>query len=471
MNKKIIKFIVIIVIALAIYLSLTTTSNANLSISTSKSTVSSGESFSVTVSVSSNEAGAIRLSASNGTLSSTYVDLMSQPSVTISCTAGSSGTITINAAGKVANYSTETEEEQTASKSVQITVPQPSSGGGSSSSGNSSSGSSGSTSNRPSNNTSKPTTNNNQKPKEEEKKSSDATLKGLVVEGYDLYPEFDAGTKEYNIKVPNDVTSVNIVPTANSDKATCNVEGNLEDLQVGANEFNVVVTAENGGLNSYKVTVTRAREGLSVTSIKLSYIDEEGNTKELVLNPEFVSDIYKYKVDNLSYLISKVDVDVLANLEEAKIEITGNEDLKEGENLITITVTMPSESEEEDEVLTYEVIVNKEQEPKVTLLGKIKRWFKGLTGTVSTWFNNNLYKIINYSLASCSIAMIGLTVYLIVDYKKYRKLIEKIAEITRLNNSNAYTTETVEAVNLDKNDNLDDEDKEEPEVKSKGRHF
>ncbi len=125
MNKKIFKSILLIGVIIITSLLLTTVSNATLTISTSKSTVSPGESFNVTVSVGSNEAGAINLSASNGTLSQTYVDLMSQSSLTISCVAGSSGTITISGSGLVANYASETEGTQKASKSVIIKQPTP----------------------------------------------------------------------------------------------------------------------------------------------------------------------------------------------------------------------------------------------------------------------------------------------------------------------------------------------------------
>ena len=61
--------------------------------------------------------------------------------------------------------------------------------------------------------------------------------------------------------------------------------------------------------------------------------------------------VFEYDLGTISHLISKLDVDVLANFAEAKIEVTGNENLVEGENIITVTVTMPSESEEEADTL------------------------------------------------------------------------------------------------------------------------
>ena len=476
MKKKTIKILLTLISAIVLYLLLTTTSQAALSISTSKSTVSPGESFSVTVSVSSNEAGAINLSVSNGRLSSSYVDLMSQSSVTISCTAGNSGTVSISASGKVANYNTETEGQQSASKTVQIVTPvtpvKPSNGGNNSSNNNNNS--------KPNTNNNSNSNNNNNKP--ETQKSSDSTLKSLTIEGCELYPEFNPETKEYNVKVGNDVTSVNIVATANDSKASCKLEGVYQDLAIGENTATVVVTAEDGSTNRYIIKITRGREALKLVTLKISYKDSEGNIKELKLNPELSEEIFEYKLEDLSYLISKLDVEVIANLEDAKIEITGNEKLSEGENIITITITMPAESEElEDEVLTYKIVVNKEKEPVVTPIGKIKNWFKGITGTISTWVNENLYGIVVGSLMLCSACMGGITVYLVIEYKKYRLLMQKIAEITRMNNTNLVpVSQTINSLNIQnsENENLkgnnkseDIENKEEETQKNRGKHF
>lgn len=476
MTKKTIKILLILISTIVLYLLLTTTSQAALSISTSKSTVSPGESFSVTVSVSSNEAGAINLSVSNGRLSNNYVDLMSQSSVTISCTAGNSGTVSISASGKVANYNTETEGQQSASKTVQIVTPvtpvNPSNGGNNSSNNNNNS--------KPNTNNNSNSNNNNNKP--ETQKSSDSTLKSLTIEGCELYPEFSPETKEYSVKVGNDVTSVNIVATANDSKASCKLEGVYQDLAIGENTATVVVTAEDGSTNRYIIKITRGREALKLVTLKISYKDSEGNIKELKLNPELSEEIFEYKLEDLSYLISKLDVEVIANLEDAKIEITGNDKLSEGENIITITITMPAESEElEDEVLTYKIVVNKEKEPVVTPIGKIKNWFKGITGTISTWVNENLYGIVVGSLMLCSACMGGITVYLVIEYKKYRLLMQKIAEITRMNNTNSVpVSQTMNSLNIQnsENENLkgnnkpeEIENKEEETQKNRGKHF
>lgn len=120
MKKKTVRLFIALGLTIFINILFSKNTNAALNISTSKTEVLAGESFSVTVSVDSSEAGAINLSATNASLSTSYVDLMSTNSVTVTCTAGSSGTINISASGKVANYNTETENSQSASKTISI---------------------------------------------------------------------------------------------------------------------------------------------------------------------------------------------------------------------------------------------------------------------------------------------------------------------------------------------------------------
>lgn len=453
---------------------------ASANISATKSSAIVGDSVTITVSVN---AATWNLKVSGNGISGDSIvgynaDGNNQSSYkTFSLNTSSTGVYTIYLSGDVTDGETEVNSKINKSVTVQVnpkpvTPVNPSNGGNSSSNNNNNY--------KPNTNNNSNSNNNNNKP--ETQKSSDSTLKSLTIEGCELYPEFTPETKEYSVKVGNDVTSVNIVATANDSKASCKLEGVYQDLAIGENTATVVVTAEDGSTNRYIIKITRGREALKLVTLKISYKDSEGNIKELKLNPELSEEIFEYKLEDLSYLISKLDVEVIANLEDAKIEITGNEKLSEGENIITITITMPAESEElEDEVLTYKIVVNKEKEPVVTPIGKIKNWFKGITGTISTWVNENLYGIVVGSLMLCSACMGGITVYLVIEYKKYRLLMQKIAEITRMNNTNSVpVSQTINSLNIQnsENENLkgnnkseEIENKEEETQKNRGKHF
>ena len=86
--------------------------------------------------------------------------------------------------------------------------------------------------------------------------SSIATLSSLSVSAGTLTPTFDPETTSYTVTVTNSVSSITITATATDAKATVSGAG-TKTLAVGANSFNIVVTAENGTTKTYTVVVTR----------------------------------------------------------------------------------------------------------------------------------------------------------------------------------------------------------------------
>lgn len=480
MNKRISKSILIIGIIIIVGLLLTTVSNATLTITTSKSTVSPGESFNVTVSVGSNEAGAINLSASNGTLSQTYVDLMSQSSLTISCVAGSSGTITINASGLVANYASETEGTQSASKSVIIKQPTPTTP---------------TTPNTPSTPTTKPSTNTPTKPSTKPSnpstpttstKSSNSKLSSLQIAEGVITPEFNSNVREYAVMVPNEITKLSIAASQEHSRATVRIVGN-EELQVGDNTVEIIVTAEDGSTSTYKIYATRALPELNLQTLSIYYIDENNQKVELKLEPQFVFNTYEYKsLEKLSYTVKELQVDAIANRENAKVEIIGNKEIKAGKNEITIKVTLPNE-EGLEEQKTYKITIEREDEPVIvplTTMQKIKNWFSGVGTSVGGWITANFDRIISGMLLIVAASFVGLTIYFAYDYKNYQRILAKLAEYNKenlnqrasvaLNPEMANINENVEPIDIAKDETEIQETNEKPDEEPKaikGRRF
>ena len=436
------KIIFELAIIIGILFAMTIKSNAaSLSISTSKSSVSPGESFTVTVSVSGG-AGYVSATASNGSgsMGSTFLDNASK---SFTCTAGSSGRVTISASGVIADYSTENDEQKSASKTVSIVQPNKNTGGNSN--GGSSNGG---------NTTRKPNTNNSTKPTEtkEEKKSTDSTLSSLSIAEGAITPEFNKDVKEYAITVPNEVTKLNITATPTDSKATVSVT-EYEELKEGENIITISVTAEDGTTKTdYVIKATRQRKELALEKLIIKYTNQNGELVEVPLTPEFTSNIYEYSIETLEYWVKSLDIEALANIEGATIEISGADSLKEGENVIKITVknkiTMEPQEEgaeptEQEETKTYTIKFNKNAEP--TIIGKISNWFKGIFGGVSTWYANNQEKAVFGALMFCIVALIGLSIYIIVDYKKYQDLLGKIGKLNNLNNNEIKATSEVKA--------------------------
>ena len=470
MKKNFLNKIITVVtftILMTLALSVKSFAATSISISTSKSSVAPGETFTVTVSAKG--AGPVTATVKNGSGGKT--EFLDNNSYSFQCTAGSSGSVTISASGTLGDYDTGEDTNRSATpKSVSIV--QPSSGNGSSSSGGTT--------------TKKPTTTTKPTETKEEKKSTDSTLSSLSIAEGAITPEFSKDVKEYAITVPNEVTKLNITATPTDSKASVSVT-EYEELKEGENTITISITAEDGTTKTdYVIKATRQKKELALEKLIIKYTNQNGEVVEVPLTPEFISNIYEYSIETLEYWVKKLDIEALANIEGATIEISGADSLKEGENIITITVknkvTVEAQEEgteatEQEETKTYTIKFNKNAEP--TIIGRISNWFKGIFGGVSTWYGNNQQKVIVGGLTLCIVSLIGLSIYIVIDYKKYKDLLSKVGKLNTLNNSEVkVATETaknsIEDIYKDRKNEINNEEKIEENKDDKpkgGKHF
>lgn len=189
---------------------------------------------------------------------------------------------------------------------------------------------------------------------EEATENGEARLKnfGIKPEEYD-FTGFDSEKTEYSVEVPNEVKEIEIYATAMNSSAQITGTGMIE-LDEGINELLIDVIAVNGTKKTYTLKVTRKEsdevEGTTEEQFGLSTLSISG----LKLSPSFKVGTYEYTV-MLEEDLATLEIKANANTEDATVEIIGNENLQEGENVITILVT----NNETDEVATYQVIVNK----------------------------------------------------------------------------------------------------------------
>lgn len=188
---------------------------------------------------------------------------------------------------------------------------------------------------------------------EEPSKASDKALKTLEVTPEGLDPEFDPETTSYTLNVGADVEKLEIKAAPNDEKATVEITGN-ESLVAGDNAVKIMVTAQDGTTRIYTINVKKGE----ATTLGLSSLKINGYT----LSPKFSSNVYEYKINVLDPNITKLDVLATANVENAKVEVTGNTNLVKGENTITITVT----SEDGKEKVIYQILVNKDSDVTAT---------------------------------------------------------------------------------------------------------
>ena len=421
MNKKILKSIIIIGIIGIMTLILTNTSDAaSLSVKASKSSVSPGESFTVTL---SDAAGPVSATVSGGS-GSLAKEWLENSSKSFTCTAGSSGTVTITASGTVGDFATGNDVTVRNSTSVTIVVPTPQPEP--------------TPDPKPSNNTS----NNNSSGKSSNnntsttvKKSDNSNLSSIQIAEGVISPEFSKTVKEYIVNVPYEVTKLSIAATPEHSKGTVTISGN-DELKVGENLIEIIVTAEDSSTDKYTIKAIRTKQELSLQTLSIYYVNENGDKVELKLDPQFSFDVYSYSVnDILAHTIQSLSVEAKANAENAKVEIVGNDELKSGTNEITIKVSVTDEAGLEEQK-TYTIKVQKEEEPVVvelTTMQKIQNFFGGFGSGITKWISSNFDKIITGMLLISTSAFVGLTIYFACDYKNYQKLLAKLASYNKEN--------------------------------------
>lgn len=212
--------------------------SASISVSTTNTIV--GNSGTATITVSSNEVlGQVYGTFSCGSLGSidlTYVNTTGESatskSYTINWTAKSVGSYTCSVSGLEVGSLVHPENGvfsiSATSKTIQVI-----SGSGSSSSGSSSGGT----------------------VAEKKEYSSNNDLTSLVIEGYQISPEFSQDVTEYTLVVDESVEKINVQAKPSDDKASVTGTGEI-NLSSGENTVEIKVTAENGNEKIYKILIT-----------------------------------------------------------------------------------------------------------------------------------------------------------------------------------------------------------------------
>lgn len=185
-------------------------------------------------------------------------------------------------------------------------------------------------------------------------KSNDATLKSLSITGVQIAPEFASNVTSYTANVGEDITKVEVLATANNEKATVEITGN-ENLQDGENSIVVKVTAEDGTVSNYEIKLTKGTQEKPL--IAVMGIKENGEKVELLLqNPTTVSEgIVEYTI-NLTEWLKAVDIVGTLSDESSQYEGIGTFDLVVGENKYTIVLKQQVDGAEQ--TMEYRLTIN-----------------------------------------------------------------------------------------------------------------
>lgn len=284
----------------------------SMSVTSNKSEVNPGETFTVTIKVSGGE-GYVNISAENGKVDKTY-EWIGNNSLTVNCTAGSSGTVKINVSGTIADSDTANDEKKSGSVSVNIKSATNSSN---------------------SNDQGNGTTGENTTAS----KSNEARLKNLGIKPND-FSGFKKDTTDYSVEIPSNVSKVNVYATPLDSKAKVTGTGDVSLNEGESKKVTITVTAEAGNTKTYSLTIKRkaADEAGAQTQV-----NSDATLKSLGIKPEKY-DFSGFKKDKTQYSVrvpkdvEEIEIYAEATSSKAKVVGTGKAQLKTGKNNLVVQV-------------------------------------------------------------------------------------------------------------------------------------
>ena len=182
-----------------------------------------------------------------------------------------------------------------------------------------------------------------------ETKNNNPMLKDIKIDGNEIEPTFEMFTTEYIVQVPEKTTQIQIEAIPDDENANVEIIGNTENLEIGRNEIEIKVTAEDGiATQSYYIFVTRGNNQNTNANLKSLVI---ANTE---LAPTFDSNNINYAVEYPKDL-EQLEIEAVPEDEEATVNIIGNENLTE----ITQTIEVQVTAQDGQTQKTYYVIAKK----------------------------------------------------------------------------------------------------------------
>lgn len=389
MNKKLrnIAFIFTFIFALMAFSSISYA--ASFKTKVSPETVKVGDTITITL-TADNAAGMYNVKISDTSIlvvsSGSLSDFLEDESATIKLKAKKAGTVTVTTAAEDMTDLDNSKNTVTGggTYTIKVTDPNANTGGNTGGDQNSSGGSnnnSGSNNNGGTNNNSGTTT---EKPKTKSTNAYLSTL-GVTPKEYD-FSGFKKTNLTYSVTVPYEVDELKVLYKTAHSGAKVKVSGN-SGFEVGSNnKITIKVTAEDGKTTkTYTIKVTKLAEveekpgniideeieGLYLTDLSIKGID---------ISPEFSKETYAYTAKLSNTDTTEVEVNAVANKENATIEISGNTDLVVGENTINIVVKQADSTVQ----AVYQITLTKEA-ALVTTTGEDTNFMSSLIDNVKNY--------------------------------------------------------------------------------------
>ena len=197
---------------------------------------------------------------------------------------------------------------------------------------------------------------------------NNSLLKIMRLDKEGLIPEFSPDIKDYYFIADLDTNNLEVTAIPEATNANVQISGN-QGLKEGLNTILIEVTSrDNTSKSVYTINATKTRDKEAANS-NLETLAIEN----VMLEPIFDVSILNYKA-SVSNNTENLNVFAVPENINGKVEITGKENLKEGDNLVKVRVTASNgysfkdyivnvhrRTQEEDKIFEEEQIANSEK--------------------------------------------------------------------------------------------------------------
>lgn len=163
--------------------------------------------------------------------------------------------------------------------------------------------------------------------------SQSTKLKILRLNQEGITPVFDPDVRQYDLIVNESVNQIQVTAIPENSKAVVEISGNT-NLVSGLNQIDIMVVSEDKKqTDHYQINVTKT-SNKQIANVNLENLAIEN--VELV--PAFDLLVTSYQIE-ISNKIEKLNILAIPEDKKASVKIIGNDQLKQGNNQITILVT------------------------------------------------------------------------------------------------------------------------------------
>ena len=248
---------------------------------------------------------------------------------------------------------------------------------------------------------------------------SNADLKSIRVDIEGIVPTFDKNVKQYYLNIQNTINNVDVLAVAENPNSSIEITSNT-NLKDGLNVISIKVVSEDKiQENIYNINVTKTAN-LDTANTNLETLAIEN----VLLNPPFDNTITHYNIE-VSNSTTQLNILAVPENENASTSISGNNDLKEGNNQIVVSVIASNGFTKKDFIINAykrnaqeeEQFISEQemQQEKLEEAYEIEQTSK-LEENISEEANNNKW----YIIGGIIVIIIVISIIGIIYFKKKR---------------------------------------------------